>query len=101
MYLIHKLDLGRVDLHLRRMGHLVADLQERLGPLLGPGMSLVRATESAAVRIDTPVVNHAAEFGPQKQLVLPGIEAADRLLRWARQHSAALKMALDDSGRWH
>ncbi len=93
---VHKLEKGCVDLHIRKWGHRVTELQESLGSLLAPEMQLVQATESAAIRIEVPVVDCRAEFKPQESLVLEGLRAAEKILRWANVHRTTLEDILAD-----
>jgi serine/threonine protein kinase len=88
--LVHKLALGRVDLHLPGASQHYADVLTALGPLLDSGMELERAGKSVAIRLTTPKINMSDDFDGQREHVVAGLDAAIKLLEWARRHATAL-----------
>ena len=86
----HKLAKGYVDLQVRGAGDKVNELHHVLGKRLPPGMKLKRASGSAAIRIDAPILDLKRPFGEQTEEAQTGIAAAKRLLKWALKNQALL-----------
>ena len=80
--LVHKLPYGNVDLQFSGMGNQLAVLLQRVRDYLEPDMTVRPANKSGAVRLKVPVLDTTEAFGPQRDDLLEGIEAALRLLRW-------------------
>lgn len=90
----HKLPKGFVDLHFPDWGHRVAILKDYVGSLLEPGMEIIRASKSAAIRIHVPVLNTGRPFAEQADAVGDGLVAARRLYLWAnRNRSGVLELS--------
>ncbi len=87
--IVHKLDHGNVDLELVGMGDSINRLQEEYGGRFEPEMLIARASKSAAIRIKVPVLDPAGRFEGQRPAALQGMEAARRLLQWARRFLTA------------
>ena len=84
--LVHKLKLGRVDLQLPRSAHRYGEVLTALQPVLEPGMTVERASESLAIRLLTPTINMAGSFDEQRELVIAGLNAAMKLATWTQQN---------------
>lgn len=82
--LVHKCNHGYVDLQLRGLADVVNQLARLLQPYLEQDMSLARSGKSASVRIHVPRLSTAGSFEDQKKDVEVGLDAALRLLLWAR-----------------
>lgn len=90
----HKLADGCVDLHLSGQGARVPELVPLIEPILESGMGLQRAAKSAAIRIRVPVLDTTQPFEAQAAETRIGIDAAVRLLGWAKRHSRELAAAM-------
>lgn len=86
--IVHKLTgtegarTGFVDLHFQGMSEMAPELEKNLQGLLEPGMTIVRATKSAAVRIIVPTVDPNKDAESQLNGIREGLAAAQRLLQW-------------------
>lgn len=93
--IVHKLtgvkgsSTGFVDLQLPGMGELAPELASVLQCFLEHGMSVVRTTNSASVRIAVSVVDPNKEASEQSDGIMEGLDAALRLIRWFRSSSEA------------
>jgi hypothetical protein len=83
--LVHKMPYGNVDLQFAGMAKEIKALQNRYAPLLEPGMEIVPASKSAAVRIAVPEIDLASPFPASEQAVREGIWAARLLLLWFKK----------------
>jgi hypothetical protein len=96
--LCHKLPKGAVDLQFAGWGDRIAALESTLRPLLEPGMEIARATNSAAVRIQVPVLNTGRSLAEQVEDVRDGLGAAKQLHAWAKRHRAPIAELLATTG---
>ena len=86
--IVHKLTgtkgaaTGFVDIQFPGMGALTLELTSVLQGLLEDGMSVVRASKSAAIRIIVPTVDPNREAAEQLEAIREGVTAAQRLLGW-------------------
>lgn len=86
----HKIKKGKVDLELPGMGRSLNFVHDSLEHLLEDGMSIQQAQQSAAVRITVPVLSTVTEFDQQRETAVYGVRAAQRMLKWAVTHQAAI-----------
>jgi hypothetical protein len=89
--LCHKLHHGHVDLQFNGWGTRVQSLRGIVAAHLHPGMQLGRANKSAAIRVETPVLNTGQPFVDQEGAVIVGIQSARSLLQWYESHRAVLE----------
>ena len=91
----HKLDRGFIDLQFPGWGDRVYELKVLTSSLLEEGMTVEKATGSAAIRLHVPILNNVRSPHEQIDSIRSGVFAAGRLLRWAREHKSALKAILE------
>jgi hypothetical protein len=87
--IIHKTENGYVDLQFPGKAKLEPDweaFKRRVSNLLESDMTIVKAGNSAAIRLFVPAIDIIKDFGEQKVFVVEGIWAAKKLLQWAKQH---------------
>ncbi|MFQ3242044.1 MAG: hypothetical protein ACI9JZ_001735 [Lentimonas sp.] len=77
---------GFMDLQLPGMGDDALVLDEALQSFLDEGMSVVRASKSAAIRLIVPPVDPNRDAIPQTQAIIKGLSAAKRLLVWIQSN---------------
>jgi hypothetical protein len=87
----HKLQKGSVDLHFPGWGLRVPELRDTIGTILEPGMEIVRAAKSAAIRIGVPVLQTGRSFDEQADSVREGLGAAQRLHGWANRNRSRIR----------
>jgi hypothetical protein len=80
--IVHKVNKGRVDLQLRKLGEHANAVRKALDPLLEEDMSVERATGSVAIRINVPKMSTLDSFASQESEARLGIAAAKRLMEW-------------------
>jgi hypothetical protein len=96
--LCHKLPKGAVDLQFAGWADRIAALEGSLRPLLEPGMEVARATNSAAVRIQVPVLSTGRPMAEQVESVREGLDAAKQLHAWVKRHRARIVELLAATG---
>ena len=87
--IIHKTEDGYVDLQFPKKAKADCELeafQEKFSSFLNSRMTIVKAGNSAAIRLPALDIDITKDFGEQKGFVLEGILAAKELLYWAREH---------------
>lgn len=103
--IVHKLtgtggaETGFVDIHFPGMGELALEFGSALHGLLKDGMSVVRASKSAAVRMIVPTVDPNKDAAPQSEAIRAGLSAAKLLLAWFQSNpdvEAAMKRSAKD-----
>ena len=82
----HKFTKGRVDLHLKGMGTRMNEVKDVLGSFLEEGMSLKQAAQSAAIRLQVPVLEPTLSVEEQLSDIKLALDAAGRLLDWILAH---------------
>jgi len=87
--MIHKAGYGHVDLTFIGMGSRMAEIHERYGQDLEPGMHITRGGKSAIVRIVVTRINVQEPFRKHARAVRDGIVAAQTLLKWYSRRGAA------------
>lgn len=79
-YLWHKMDVGRVDLEIKRAVESVEHAKATYGYIIGPDAEIIKAGKSIMVRIEVPPLDLLADFGDQLDSARLGMKAAYRLL---------------------
>lgn len=82
IYLVHKLRFGKVDLQFYGLGKNTAELHRVIGHKLRGTYSLMRAGESAVIRIEVPALKTKDSFSKQASEVRKGLAALLELYRW-------------------
>lgn len=82
--LVHKVKKGFVDLQLRGLGGCTHEVKEILDTYLEGDMVIAKASKSAAVRLEVPVLSTVQSIAGQSDGVFVGVAAAARLLDWAK-----------------
>lgn len=85
--LTHQFRQGAVALQINGWGHWESEATPRLQGLLEEGMRVTLATNSLAVVLDVPAIDHEIAYEPQDQDAKAGIRAALRLQGWWRRHA--------------
>ncbi len=80
--IVHKLPHGNVDLEFVGKGDSLGELERKHGRKLLPGMRIVRAGKSGAIRLKVPELDTSADFTGQSGSVEEGLAAARQLLAW-------------------
>ncbi len=80
----HKLPYGHVDLQLAGHGSRIEELTSLNTQLLREGLRFVKATKSAALRIQVPIMDVRQDFTEQRESALLALKAAYRL--WSLMH---------------
>lgn len=88
--IVHKMNHGFVDLHLRGMGKHVNYVREALKPFLEEEMGVASASGSAAVRFTVPKLRPFDSIDSQAQNTCAGIDKAKQLLVWGRRHASVI-----------
>ena len=82
---IHKWRRGVVDLTILGDANAVDQIIHLNGDLLGDGVTVLPTGNSAAIRIDVPMVDRFAGFQAQIEKVRAGLSAASRLVELSHQ----------------
>lgn len=80
--LTHKAMYGNVDIQFDGKAGEIEQLTAQYGQLLEPGMTIQRASKSAVIRIEVPIIDLTAPFPESEPAVREGIWAAKLLLLW-------------------
>jgi len=80
--IVHKLTRGCLDLQFDGHGEKLSALHAQFGSRLVPGMTIVKAGKSGAIRLRVPPVDPAKEFAAQQAAVQQGVAVARQLLCW-------------------
>lgn len=89
LVIIHKTENRSVDLQFPRKAKTDREweaFQEKFSSFLDSRMTIVKAGNSAAIRLSVSDIDITKDFNEQKGFVLEGILAAKELLHWAREH---------------
>ena len=81
-----KQDSGCADIQLSKWGPHLSLLREALTPLLDSELSLLAATQSAAVRIAIPKFSGEQPFEPQADAIAEGLRKILKLHAWYERH---------------
>jgi hypothetical protein len=87
----HKLPKGSVDLQFPGWGRRLYELSDGIGSNLEPGMEIIRAAKSAAIRLAVPVLHTGRPFDEQVESVRLGLAAAQRLYDWANRYRSRIR----------
>ena len=82
---LHKWEDGAVDLTILRVGADIERLKQLNKSLLVDGLSMLTTGESAAIRIEVPIMERFGEFAPQIYSARAGLLAASRLIELSHQ----------------
>jgi len=78
--IVHKLRRGVVDLQIAGAGGQLEDLYNRFQTVISNDMEFVRATESAAIRIEVGIIDRFLPFTEQLELVEGALVAVEQLV---------------------
>lgn len=81
--LVHKIG-GRFDLQFAKMGKRLDRMREVFENRLDSDMKIVKAGESASIRLLVPELSTADPLAEQRASAIQGLEAGKRLFEWAR-----------------
>lgn len=101
--IVHKLSgtkglaTGFVDLQLPGMGERTPGLDRALQSFLEKDMTVVRASNSAAIRLEVPTLDPNKEAALQIDDIKFGLAAAQRLLAWFRSHPQVGSIVFDST----
>jgi len=80
--LVHKLTDGYFDLQFKGMGDSLDKMHHKYAESLEEGMSIVKASKSASIRVSVPVLSLADTVESQKEQIVAGILQGKKLLQW-------------------
>lgn len=93
--IVHKLNFGYVDLHLRGMGKRINEVRSVLGPFMNEDMVFAPAAKSAAIRVEVPKLKASQGMLQQEELAAVGVDAAKRLLEWFLAHKETWRLHVE------